>query len=89
MITPRRKSRKSSQSKGNIREVLKHDPRSCGIVKHSAVPHTKEITMRTMTRVLAATMFLLTAWTAMSLSVESAMAFPPSPCDWVDDFDGL
>ena len=41
--------------------------------------------MRKITRVLAATMFLVTAWTALSLSVQSASAFPPSPCDWLDD----
>jgi Spy/CpxP family protein refolding chaperone len=45
--------------------------------------------MRTMTRIFAATMLLLTACTALSLSVQSAMAFPPSPCDEVDDFDGF
>ena len=45
--------------------------------------------MRTITRVFAVTMLLLTACTALSLSVHSAMAFPPNPCDEVDDFDGF
>jgi uncharacterized membrane protein len=45
--------------------------------------------MRTITRVLAVTMFLLTAGTALSLSAQSAMAYPPSPCDQMDDFDGF
>jgi hypothetical protein len=45
--------------------------------------------MRTITRVLAATMLLFTACTALSLSAQSAMAFPPNPCGWVDDFDGF
>ena len=45
--------------------------------------------MRKITGVLAATMFLVTAWTALSLSVQSASAYPPNPCDWLDDFDGF
>jgi len=46
--------------------------------------------MRTMNRVLAATMLLLTACTALSLAgTQSAMAFPPNPCDWADGFDGF
>lgn len=40
--------------------------------------------MRTMTRVLAAIMLLLVTCSALSLSVQSAMAYPPDPCDWAD-----
>ena len=36
--------------------------------------------MRMLTRVLAATMLLLAAWTAIDLGVSAARAEPPDPC---------
>jgi hypothetical protein len=36
--------------------------------------------MRTLARILAATMLLLTAWTAIGLASSNARAEPPSPC---------
>jgi hypothetical protein len=36
--------------------------------------------MRTLTRIFAAAMLLLTAWTAIGLAAGSARAEPPDPC---------
>jgi len=37
--------------------------------------------MRTTIKILAATMFLLAAWTVFSpMGGQSAMAYPPNPC---------